>query len=76
MSQNTTTKNPPSPDFLTEKTARLKVILDILNSNDRPLDELVAVYEEGMIIAKECKDYLTTIEGKIIDITKRFQDEE
>jgi len=64
-----------SPNFFAEKTERLQIICDILRANEKPLDELINIYEEGMIISKECQEYLNTMEGKIIDITNKYSQE-
>ena len=63
-------------NFFGSKTERLQTIIEILDANDRPIDELLVYYEEGMKIAKECKTYLNSVEGKIIDITKEYEAED
>lgn len=50
---------------------RLEEIVRILDEGSIPLDELLKIYEEGMNLASEMKNYLEKAEQKVIDITKK-----
>ncbi len=39
------------------KIKRIEEIIDILDSGDLPLEELLNIYEEGMKLTAECKDF-------------------
>ena len=58
-------------DFLKEKIDALKTITDTLEDITLPLEYLVSMYEEGMKITQETKQFLSEIEGKIIDIVEQ-----
>lgn len=61
-------------DILGTKTQRLQEIVEILDEGTQPIDILINYYEEGMKLAKECREYLNKVEGKIIDITKSLEE--
>lgn len=54
-----------------DKLDKLQDIVDTLDKGDAPLEHLIIQFEDGMKIAKELREYLETIEGKIIDITQK-----
>lgn len=54
-----------------EKIKRLEEIVDILDEGDRPLEELLEHYEEGMKLTKSLRDFLNKAELKIIEIEKK-----
>jgi exodeoxyribonuclease VII small subunit len=55
-----------------EKLNRIEEIVDILDKGKEPLDELIKIYDEGMKLSAECREYLDTAEQKIIDISKKY----
>ena len=49
---------------------RLDEIVSILEENDRPLDETIALFEEGLKLIKSCDDQLKAFEQKVEELTK------
>ncbi|GIV56058.1 MAG: hypothetical protein KatS3mg040_0826 [Candidatus Kapaibacterium sp.] len=58
-------KKTPTID---EQLRRLEEIRQQLEAADRPIEELVALYEEGMAIAKRLREQLASIRQRIITI--------
>lgn len=54
------------------KIKRIEEIIDVLDDGNIPLEEMLKIYEEGMKITSECKDFLNKAELKIIDISKTY----
>ena len=54
------------------KIKRIEEIIDVLDDGEIPLEEMLKIYEEGMKITSECKDFLNKAELKIIDISKTY----
>lgn len=59
-----------------EKIRRIEKIIDTLDEGDLDLEEMLAVYEEGMKLTSECKDFISKAELKIIDISKSYNKED
>ena len=61
-----------------EQLKQLEEIVELLDSGEAPLEEMLKKYEEGMAIAKNCRKFLDEAEQKVIDISKEEekQDEE
>lgn len=51
------------------RLARLDEIVGILDAGEEPLDELLALYEEGVELTKYCRQYLEKAEQKIEEIS-------
>jgi exodeoxyribonuclease VII small subunit len=49
---------PPSAMSLEQQLKRLEEISSLLDRGELPLDEQLKIYEEGMLLAKACRDYL------------------
>lgn len=58
------------------KLERFQSIINELDNGDITLDDQLKKYEEGMSIAAELKEYLNAAELKIIDITKKYSEDE
>lgn len=43
---------------------RLQQIVDLLNSNNTPMDEALKLFEEGLECVKSCDNQLKTFESK------------
>ena len=50
------------------KLNRLEEILEILDSDNTPLEEMLKVYEEGIILTKELRKFLDNAELKITEL--------
>ena len=57
---------------LEEKINRIQEIIDLLDSGEKPFEEMIKIYEEGMGLANECRVFLENAENKIIDITNKY----
>ncbi|TAE30290.1 MAG: exodeoxyribonuclease VII small subunit [Candidatus Kapaibacterium sp.] len=51
-----------------ERFQRLEEIVDILDSADAPLEEMLALYEEGMRLSEQCASQLQAAEQKIFTL--------
>jgi exodeoxyribonuclease VII small subunit len=49
-----------------EQLQRLEQIVEILDDGEAALDEMIALYEEGMQRSQYCRDYLEKAEQKVI----------
>lgn len=54
-----------------EKMKRIEEISNLMEENKLSLDESIKIYEEGMLLAKECIDYIEVTKGKITEIKKK-----
>lgn len=57
-----------------DKLNKFQSIITSLESNDLALDEQISLYEEGMQLASELKEYLNQTELRIIDINNKFEE--
>jgi exodeoxyribonuclease VII small subunit len=48
-----------------DKLARLDEIVRALDEGDSPLEQMLALYEEGMTLTKECSEALSAAEQKV-----------
>ncbi len=51
-----------------ERLERLEEIVSLLDRGEAPLEELLALYEEGTVLVKECSSFLQTAEQKIMTL--------
>ncbi|MDX9790437.1 MAG: exodeoxyribonuclease VII small subunit [Candidatus Kapaibacterium sp.] len=54
------------------KIERIENIIDELDNAELPLEELLKIYEEGMKLSAECREFLNKSEQKIIEIGKSY----
>lgn len=54
-----------------ENLERLESIVSELDDGTLSLDEMIKIYEEGMLLSAELRNYLDAAELKIIDISKK-----
>ena len=59
-----------------ESMARLEEIVRILEKNEKPLDETIALFEEGLKLVRTCDARLKSFETKIEEITTADHEEE
>ena len=64
FSCNAMKKKASAPSF-EERLARLEEIVATLDRGERPLEELVHLYEEGIALSRECADFLRQTEQKV-----------
>lgn len=65
--QNKSPKNPKEPKDLPfeAQMQRLEEIVGILDDGETALDEMLALYEEGMKRSQYCREYLEKAEQKV-----------
>ena len=66
MAQNSPAKNPPFEETL----KKLEGIVEAMESDDLPLETLLAKYEEGSKLVKICQQKLAEAELKIQQLGK------
>lgn len=59
-----------------ESMGRLEKIVSDLESNDKPLDETIALFEEGLKLVKNCDEKLKTYESQIDTLLKENGDKD
>ena len=59
-----------------ESMARLEEIVRILEKKEKPLDETIALFEEGLKLVRTCDARLKSFETKIEEITAADHEEE
>ena len=52
---------------------RLEEIVSALEKNEIPLEESIALFEEGLRLAKQCDDQLTGFENKVQKLLDTYQ---
>jgi len=77
MGKSTRTKpdGQGGPLNFEEKMGRLEEIVRILEAGDRPLEESMALFEEGVRLSNECKDVLEKTEKKITVLLSHQENE-
>ena len=53
---------------------RLEEIVESLESGERPLDDVLAMYEEGLRLSTECLEYLGAAELRLKKLGKQAAD--
>jgi exodeoxyribonuclease VII small subunit len=48
-----------------EKLTRLEAIVGQMESSKKPLEEVIALFKEGMALSKECKTELNRMESDV-----------
>lgn len=57
-----------------EKLKRLEEIVELLDSGDIPLEDMLKNFEEGMGLTNELRKYLNEAELRIINVTKKDEE--
>ena len=52
---------------------RLEEIVSALEKNEIPLEESIALFDEGLRLAKQCEDQLTGFENKVQKLLDTYQ---
>jgi exodeoxyribonuclease VII small subunit len=63
----------PKPARFEEMLTRLEGLVRALESEDLPLEEAIAAFEEGVVLARECQSRLDSAERRI-EILQRQPD--
>lgn len=64
-------KAQPEPPF-EQQLSRLAEIVETLDIGNAPMEELLKLYEEGMLLTKRCRSYLEAAEQKVIQINAQI----
>jgi exodeoxyribonuclease VII small subunit len=59
-----------------ESMARLEEIVSELEKNEKPLDETIQMFEEGLKLVRECDGKLKAFEKQINDIVNENEGEQ
>lgn len=59
-----------------EKLSRIEEIVQLLNSGNESLEKQIQIYEEGIKLINECREFLQTAEKKVININSTTNIEE
>jgi len=68
-------KQTNTKDFLKEKISDIELISRELEDNSLPLEYLIERYEVGIKVLQEVKQFISNVEGKLIDITEEQNNE-
>lgn len=66
----TKTPAPKSEETFESAITRLEQIVELMESDKLPLEELLTRYEEGVSLVKVCEQKLTAVEKRIEIITR------
>ena len=69
-STRTTGNHPASVPPFEEALKKLEAIVEAMESDDLPLETLLAKYEEGSLLVKICREKLSEAELKIQQLEK------
>ena len=70
QSKSTGTNNPPANPPFEEALQKLENVVEAMESDDLPLEILLAKYEEGAKLVKVCREKLSDAELKIQKLEK------
>jgi exodeoxyribonuclease VII small subunit len=54
-----------------EQLKELEEIVELLETGEAPVEELMKKYEQGMELARQCREFLEKAEQKIIEIKEK-----
>jgi exodeoxyribonuclease VII small subunit len=72
MASKNTASQDPGPDSFEPLYKRLEEIVARLEQGDLTLEESLALYEEGMTLARRCQEMLQTAELRITRLQESF----
>lgn len=55
-----------------DKIKRIETIVELLDKGDSQLDEMIKLFEEGMKLSTECREYLENSEMKVNNILEKY----
>jgi exodeoxyribonuclease VII small subunit len=55
-----------------EKIKKIEDIIETLEQGDEPLEKLLELFEQGILLIEDCRKYINNAELKFIDITKKL----
>lgn len=66
---------PKKEKTFEEALDRLQEIVSVLEDNEKPLDETVRLFEEGLQLAQLCDERLKKFETQIEELSEKHADE-
>lgn len=63
---------PPAQESFEDVYGRLQAKVELLEKGGLSLDDAIALYEEGMLLARECQERLDSAEQKITKLKESF----
>ncbi len=57
-----------------DKIKRIETIVEQLDKGDSQLDEMIKLFEEGMKLSTECREYLENSEMKVNNILEKYSE--
>ena len=60
---------------LEDSISKLNEIVAKLESGDLSLDESLKLYEQGVSLSQQCKDYLDNAEQRILELGKKVKED-
>lgn len=57
-----------------DKIKRIETIVEQLDRGDSQLDEMIKLFEEGMKLSTECREYLENSEMKVNNILEKYSE--
>ncbi|MBN8706704.1 MAG: exodeoxyribonuclease VII small subunit [Bacteroidetes bacterium] len=69
------TKPDPQSQSFEERLLRLENIVQTLESGNIGLEESLKLYEEGIILSKNCLQALNQAEAKVVTLQKKLNEE-
>lgn len=58
-----------------EKMDRLEEIVRILEENQVDLEKAIDLFEEGLVLSKECNNTLSKFDSKISDLIQKYEEQ-
>ena len=58
-----------------ESMSRLDEIVELLQENEQPLDETIKLFEEGLILVKDCEGKLKEFETRVKELSESSEEE-
>lgn len=65
-----------STSTIEEKLKRLEEISDLLDRGTLPLEQQLTMYEEGVKLAKECREYIESAKLRVTTLEQSLPDQE
>ncbi|MCA0446489.1 MAG: exodeoxyribonuclease VII small subunit [Bacteroidetes bacterium] len=69
------TKTDPQSLSFEDQLLRLETIVQTLESGNIGLDESLKLYEEGIILSKNCLQALNQAEAKVVTLQKKLNED-
>lgn len=65
----------PQVQSIEEKLKRLEEISNLLDRGALPLEQQLVLFEEGVTVAKECREYIEQAQTKVVTLGQNLQNQ-